>query len=71
LFFSTAVEGGKENRNVGSGASNTVGTHWAEHHAKFGWRVDGIIPDGCDGTHINSVTMSKNDELIATADDYG
>jgi len=58
-------------KNDGYGASNTVGTVWAEHHAKFGWRVDGIYPAGTDGTHINSVTMSKSEELIATGDDYG
>ena len=58
LFFSTAVTGGKMTANEASGASNTVSTVWAQNHAKFGWRVDGIYPEGCDGTHINSVTMS-------------
>jgi hypothetical protein len=58
-------------RNDGKGASNTVDTIWADHHSKFGWRVDDIYPSGTDGTHINSVTMSKDDVLIAAADDYG
>jgi len=33
--------------------------------------VQGIFPPGCDGTHINSVSLSKDDLLIATGDDYG
>ena len=54
-----------------SGASNTTSTQWATHHVKFGWSVDGIFPSGTDGTHINSVDFSKDESLIATADDYG
>ena len=54
-----------------SGASNTVGTEWDTHHAKFGWLVDGIFPKGTDGSHINSVDMNEDETLIATGDDYG
>ena len=54
-----------------SGASNTVATEWATHHAKYGWLVDGIFPSGTDGTHINGVDFSSDDTLIATGDDYG
>lgn len=58
-------------KNNGGGATGTVGTLWDDHHAKFGWRVDGIYPPGTDGTHINTVTMTKDEEIIATGDDYG
>ena len=53
------------------GASATVDTVWADHHAKFGWRVDGIYPPGTDGTHVNSCTNTRDKMLIATGDDYG
>jgi WD40 repeat protein len=54
-----------------NGASNTVSTQWATGHAKFGWLVDGIFPTGTDGTHINGVDFSKDNNIIATGDDYG
>ena len=54
-----------------AGASNTVGTEWATNSAKYGWLVDGIIPSGCDGTHINGVDFSADGQLIATGDDFG
>jgi hypothetical protein len=44
---------------------------WVNQTCKFGWCVDGIFPAGTDGSHINGVTMSKDESLIATADDYG
>ena len=66
LFF--AVDSKKQDP---SGASNTVDVEWMNHSCKFGWRVDGIFPPGTDGTHVNRVEMSPNQELIATGDDYG
>ena len=54
-----------------SGASNTVDVDWMNHSCKFGWRVDGIYPPGTDGTHVNRVEMSPDQQLIATGDDYG
>ena len=66
LFF--LIEGFTQDK---SGATNTVGTIWANNGAKYGWLVDGIIPAGEDGTHINGVDFSKDGQLIATADDYG
>ena len=66
LFFS--AQDGKQNTG---GASATTGTEWADHHCKFGWRVDGIYPPGTDGTHVNSVTMTEDQNIIATGDDYG
>jgi len=62
------VQGKKQNP---SGASATVGTEWANHKVKFGWRVTGIWPPGTDGTHINVVEESKDNKLLATGDDYG
>lgn len=66
LFFSPA-----ESKREPSGASGTQETMWQDHTVKIGWQVEGILPSGCDGTHINSVTLSKNQSLIATGDDYG
>lgn len=54
-----------------SGASNTKGVKWATSHAKYGWLVTGIFPAGTDGTHINDVDFSSDDQLIVTGDDYG
>lgn len=48
----------KNNKRDPSGASNTRPVTWADHSAKIGWCVEGITPSGCDGTHINSVTLS-------------
>ena len=66
LFFD--VEGKTQ---VPGGASATTSTTWASHTVKFGWFVDGIYPPGTDGSHINIVEMSKDQQIIATGDDYG
>jgi len=66
LFFNV-----KNKKRDPSGASNTVETTWADHTCKLGWCVQGIFPSGCDGSHINSVAMSKNSKLLASGDDYG
>jgi len=70
LFFNTSVKDAKKMRDP-SGASNTVETVWADQTCKLGWSVQGIFPPGCDGSHINSVAMSKDQKLIASGDDYG
>lgn len=54
-----------------SGASNTTGVEWSDQTNKLGWNVEGIFPKGTDGSHINSVAMSSNQQLIASGDDYG
>ena len=66
LFFN-----GNTYKQEPSGASNTTRTQWDTNSSKFGWLVDGIFPPGTDGTHINSVDISKDFSLIATGDDYG
>jgi len=33
--------------------------------------VQGIFPSGCDGSHINSVAMTRDQKLLASGDDYG
>ena len=53
------------------GASATTSTIWNTHTVKFGWYVDGIYPSGTDGSHINIVEMSKDQQIIASGDDYG
>jgi len=55
LFFDV----GKKKRDP-SGASNTIDVAWATQTCKFGWNVQGVFPAGCDGSHINSVAMSKD-----------
>ena len=66
LFFNV----GSKKRDP-SGATNTIETVWADHMCKFGWCVNGIFPSGTDGSHINSVAMSKDQKLIASGDDWG
>lgn len=33
--------------------------------------LEGIWPDGADGTDVNSVSRSKGKQLLATGDDFG
>ena len=69
LFFNMSGKDGP--KRDPSGASNTVETIWANQTCKLGWSVQGIFPSGCDGSHINSVAMTKDQKLIASGDDYG
>jgi WD40 repeat protein len=66
LFFNVV-----EKKRDPSGASNTVETVWCDQTCKLGWNVMGIFPAGCDGSHINSVAMTRDQKLIASGDDYG
>ena len=61
LFFRNANTGEKIQKDIGGGASATVTNVWENNHAKFGWRVDGIYPEGTDGTYVNSVELSKDE----------
>jgi len=42
------------------GATATVGVDWADQTCPFGWSVQGIYPEGTDGSHINTVCMSRD-----------
>ena len=53
------------------GLSNTKDYSWATNSCKIGWDVEGIFPSGEDGSHINGVDTSADQQLIATADDFG
>ena len=55
LFFNVPTK-----KRDPAGASNTIETVWADQTCKFGWNVQGIFPPGCDGSHINSVSMTKD-----------
>lgn len=66
LFFNVASK-----MQDKSGASNTRDMIWASQSCKLGWHVEGIFPEGCDGTHINGVDGCNELNLIATGDDYG
>ena len=68
LFFKVNE---KEISRDPSGASNTVETLWSDQKCKLGWNVQGIFPPGCDGSHINSSCMTKNQKIIASGDDWG
>ena len=54
-----------------SGASNTKDLEWATQNTKIGWCVTGVFPKGCDGTHVNGVSLSADGKLVATGDDWG
>jgi WD40 repeat protein len=54
-----------------SGASNTKSLRWATQNTKIGWSVTGIFPKGTDGSHVNGVSMSNDEKLIASGDDWG
>lgn len=45
-------------RNPKGASMTQENVTWCDHQAKRGWTVEGIVPSGCDGTHINSVTLS-------------
>jgi len=54
-----------------SGASKLKDAEWASETCTLGWGVQGIWPEGADGTDINAVDKSNNGELLITSDDFG
>ena len=64
LFWKPALATDKGKRSTGarqpSGASGSTDVVWSDHASKLGWCVEGITPSGCDGTHINAVTLSQD-----------
>lgn len=67
LFWSV----GKECKREPGGASATKDVDWASQTCKFGWYVQGIIPEGAGASDVNSVGMNQNNSLIITGDDNG
>lgn len=68
LFWSV---GSKECKRDAGGASNTKDMEWATQTCKFGWYVQGIIPEGSGPSDVNGVCTNKDHSLIATGDDNG
>jgi len=54
-----------------SGGSSTRDEEWSNWSLRIGWPVQGIYPDGTDGSHVNGTDRSKSGEILATADDWG
>ncbi len=44
---------------------------WAQQTCTLGWAVQGIWPPGADTSDINSCDRSPNEDLLASADDFG
>ena len=54
-----------------AGLSNTKDKEWATVTVKLGWDVQGIHPNGEDGSHINGVSICKQSAILAAGDDWG
>ncbi|XP_026466422.1 echinoderm microtubule-associated protein-like 2 [Ctenocephalides felis] len=52
-------------------SSNLRDVQWATHNCVLAFNSIGIWPEGADGTDINSCARSNDEELLATADDFG
>jgi microtubule-associated protein-like 6 len=52
-------------------ASSLRDERWETWTCTLGWPVQGIWPAEADGTDVNAVDRSPNDELLVTADDFG
>ncbi|XP_067875081.1 LOW QUALITY PROTEIN: echinoderm microtubule-associated protein-like 2 [Heterodontus francisci] len=44
---------------------------WATSTCVLSFQVFGIWPEGADGTDINAICRSSDDQLLSTADDFG
>ncbi|ELT93984.1 hypothetical protein CAPTEDRAFT_152534 [Capitella teleta] len=44
---------------------------WATHSCTLAFNVCGIWPEGADGTDVNACARSNNNNLLASADDFG
>ena len=54
-----------------AGLSNCKDKEWATVTVKLGWDVQGIHPNGEDGSHINGVSICKQSAILAAGDDWG
>eukprot|EP01041_Mallomonas_annulata_P001002 gene1002-1969_t len=66
LLFSNARTAKQE-----TSASKLADVKWATWTCTLGWPVQGIWPEGADGTDINAVDRSHSGHLLVTADDFG
>jgi len=69
LLFHSSESGSQDP----SGASKLKDTEWESETCTLGWGVQGIWPEGADGTDINAVHKSNKEDslLLATSDDSG
>lgn len=68
LLFFDATNGSQ----VTGGATSLRDTEWDSLTCKISWPCyPGIFPPATDGSHVNSVDLSPDSEVIATADDWG
>eukprot|EP01083_Nonionella_stella_P262735 893129_1 len=44
---------------------------WADDPLIAGWDVEGLYQKGWDGTDLNDATLTSDEKLVATGDDYG
>jgi WD40 repeat protein len=44
---------------------------WADDPLVAGWDVQGLYQDGFDGTDLNDATVTSDNKLIVTGDDFG
>jgi len=52
------------------GATELRDEPWATWTCKLGWPVEGIYPQGVQGTHVHGVDRSKSSKLLATGDEW-
>ena len=50
---------------------STMNESWRTNTCVLGFHVMGIWPPGSDGTDVNALDVSKDNNLLATADDFG
>ncbi|XP_042202128.1 echinoderm microtubule-associated protein-like 2 isoform X2 [Callorhinchus milii] len=52
-------------------ADQVRSVQWVSSTCALGFQVFGVWPEGADGTDINAICRSADDQLLATADDFG
>ena len=67
LLFYNMVTG----KQVTGGASQNKDEKWATWTCTLGWAVNGIFPPAADGSDINAVCRSPDQNVSATGDDFG
>ncbi len=44
---------------------------WDTITCKLGWEVNGVFPQGADGTDVNAVDVIKDRKIVVVGDDFG